>query len=71
MAFKTKPREDQLSFLAECHKCRGELTITNGRVDRHDCRQPQTIYATDEEVAEGQEVRSIILDRLAKAFDNR
>jgi hypothetical protein len=37
MAFKTKPRGEQLSFLTECHRCRADLTISNGRVDRHDC----------------------------------
>ena len=37
----TKPKGDQASFLATCHLCNGELTISNGRVDYHDCRPPQ------------------------------
>jgi len=37
MAFKTKPRGEQLSFLTTCWKCAGELTITNGRPERHEC----------------------------------
>jgi len=37
MNFRTKPRGEQLSFLTECHRCRAELTISNGRPDRHDC----------------------------------
>ena len=35
--FRTKPRDEQLSFLTTCYRCRGELSISNGRVDRHDC----------------------------------
>jgi len=42
MPFRTKPRGEQLSFLTECDRCRGELSITNGRVDRHDC-EPRPI----------------------------
>jgi len=34
----TKPKGDQASFLATCHLCNGELTISNGRVDYHECR---------------------------------
>jgi hypothetical protein len=34
----TKPTGDQASFLATCHLCNGELTITKGRIDYHDCR---------------------------------
>jgi hypothetical protein len=41
--FKTKPRDEQASFLAECFKCRGELTITNGRVEQHHCERPITL----------------------------
>jgi len=37
MNFRTRPRDEQASFLTECVKCRGELSITNGRIDRHDC----------------------------------
>jgi len=42
MAFRTKPRGEQLSFLTECHRCRAELSITNGRPERHDC-EPRPI----------------------------
>lgn len=45
--FKTKPREDQLSFLADCYRCAGELTITNGKPDRHDCREPRPVALAD------------------------
>jgi len=37
MNFRTRPRGEQLSFLTTCWKCRGELSITQGRIDRHDC----------------------------------
>jgi hypothetical protein len=43
----TKPRGEQLSFTTECHRCQGELTISNGRVDRHDCREPQPVTLAD------------------------
>lgn len=43
MNFKTKPRGEQASFLTECVHCRGELTITNGRIDPHYCEQPRTV----------------------------
>lgn len=39
---KTKPRGEQLSFVSECWKCGGELTVSNGRVDRHTC-EPVTL----------------------------
>jgi len=55
MAFRTKPRGEQLSFLTECWKCRGVLSITNGRVGHHDCREPQPIT----------------LEQLRAALDNR
>ena len=43
--FRTKPRAEQLSFIAECFRCHGELTISNGRVDAHTCEraQPKTL----------------------------
>jgi len=46
MAFRTKPRGEQLSFLTECWKCAGELSITNGRPERHDC-EPRPISLAD------------------------
>ena len=51
--FRTKPRGDQLSFATECTRCRGELTISNGRVDRHDCREPQPVTLADIRAALG------------------
>lgn len=45
MAFRTRPRGDQLSFLTECFKCRAEISISNGRVDRHDCEPKPTTLA--------------------------
>ena len=43
----TKPRDDQASFRTDCWKCRGELTVTNGRVDPHDCREPRPVTLAD------------------------
>jgi len=53
MAFKTKPRGDQLSFETDCWKCAGELTITNGRPERHDCREPKPITLAQIQAALG------------------
>lgn len=41
----TKPRDEQASFRTDCWKCRGELTVTNGRLDYHQCedRPPATL----------------------------
>lgn len=38
---KTKARGDWANFATTCHVCRGDLTITNGRQDPHDCREPE------------------------------
>ena len=38
---KTKPRGIHATFQTECVYCRGILTITNARVDHHDCREPE------------------------------
>jgi len=38
---KTKPRGIHASFQTECVYCRGTLTISNGRIDHHDCREPE------------------------------
>jgi len=46
MAFRTKPRGEQLSFITSCWKCAGELAITNGRPERHDC-EPRPISLAD------------------------
>jgi len=40
--FKTKPTGPHAHFVTTCHKCGGEITITNARPDRHDC-EPQPI----------------------------
>lgn len=44
MNFKTKPRGEQASFETSCWKCAGVLTISNGRVDYHQCEdRPHTL----------------------------
>jgi hypothetical protein len=47
MAFRTKPRDEQLSFVTECWRCTGELTVTHGRPEKHDCREPLTLADLD------------------------
>ena len=37
---KTKPRGIHANFTTTC-TCGRELTITNGRVEHHDCREPE------------------------------
>jgi len=44
--FKTKPRGDQASFVTDCH-CGGELTISNGRIDPHQCREQRPVTLAD------------------------
>jgi hypothetical protein len=51
----TKPKGDHAKFQTTCHRCQGELTITNGRVDHHDCREP----------------RPVTLEQIRAALDNR
>ncbi|MDQ5861109.1 MAG: hypothetical protein M3536_02460 [Actinomycetota bacterium] len=34
---KTKPRGIWATFQTECAACQGELTVTNGREEWHDC----------------------------------
>lgn len=46
MAFRTKPRGMWANFDTSCWKCGGDITVTNGRVDRHDC-EPQPITLAD------------------------
>jgi len=48
--FRTKPRGGQLSFLTTCHRCNGELSITNGRPERHEC-EPRPISLADLQAA--------------------
>ena len=38
MAYVPKPKGERANFDTECVKCRGVLTISNGRVDYHECR---------------------------------
>jgi len=47
MAFRTKPRGEQLSFITSCFKCAGDMTISNGRPDPHTCREPKPITLAD------------------------
>lgn len=48
MALRTRPRGDQLSFLTSCHRCAGELSISNGRPERHDCEPQRQLPYLDE-----------------------
>lgn len=34
---KTKPRGIHATFRTDCIHCRGEITVTNGRLDHHQC----------------------------------
>ena len=36
-----KPKGIHATFQSECWKCGDEITVSNGRVDNHDCRPPQ------------------------------
>lgn len=38
LTMKTKPKGIHANFVTSCHACRGDLTISNGRVDPHTCR---------------------------------
>lgn len=69
----TKPRGIHATFAVDCPRCDGEFTVTNGRIDVHNCRisAPMTVYATHEEVAEAQAIRGSILAKLEAAFDGR
>ena len=46
MNFRTRPRGEQLSFLTSCFRCNGELSVSNGRPERHDC-EPQPLTLAD------------------------
>jgi hypothetical protein len=35
---KTKPRGIHANFTTTCHSCRGDLTVSNGRIEHHECR---------------------------------
>jgi len=55
--FRTKPKGIHATFRTDCG-CGGELTVTNGRVDPHQCRI---------EPAE----RPVTLAQIRAALDNR
>lgn len=38
---KTKPKGIHATFATDCPTCGSELTVTNGRIDRHECERPQ------------------------------
>ena len=37
MKFLTKPQGIHATFTTDCVYCRGEITVTNGRADFHQC----------------------------------
>lgn len=53
--FRTKPTGIHATFETCCWKCSGTVTVTNAKVDRHDCTEP----------------RPITLAQLRAALDNR
>jgi hypothetical protein len=70
--FRTKPTGPHANFTTDCERCGGEVSISNGRVDRHACeRQPVEVWADPKETSEWQEIRKGILNRLEAALDNR
>lgn len=42
MAFTTKPKGIHANFRTDC-TCGAELTVTGGRIDRHECERPITL----------------------------
>lgn len=44
---KTKPKGIHATFAVDCPACEGELTITNGRPDLHECRIEHPITLAD------------------------
>lgn len=40
MPMFTKPRGIHATFAVDCPRCDGEFTVTNGRVDFHECESP-------------------------------
>lgn len=41
-AFTNKPKGIHATFRTDC-ECGGELTVSNGRIDRHECERPITL----------------------------
>jgi len=68
--FRTKAKGVWANFTTDCDRCGHELTISNGKVEPHVCRQQLTVWAMHEEVAEGQEFQRATLARLEAALDN-
>lgn len=44
---KTKPRGIYATFATDCHLCGAEVTVSNGRPDRHQCDTPQPVTLAD------------------------
>lgn len=38
---KTKPRGIHANFVTECVKCQDDLTVTNGRIEDHQCEDEE------------------------------
>jgi len=55
---KTKPKGIHATFASECFKCADVITVTNGRIDPHQCR----IELTE---------RPVTLAQIRAALDNR
>ena len=45
--FRTKPQGVWATFRTDCHRCKGEVTVSHGRVDPHDCREPRPVTLAD------------------------
>jgi len=75
VAFRTKPRGEQLSFVTSCWKCAAELSITNGRVDRHDCEPRNYMGAFQDALGDYYDSGAIgkppTLADITAALDNR
>jgi hypothetical protein len=47
-AFTTKPKGIHANFTTDCSTCGAELTVTGGRIDRHECERPQRPKTLDD-----------------------
>lgn len=45
--FKTKPQGVWANFRTDCHRCKGEVTVSHGRVDPHDCQPDRPVTLAD------------------------
>ncbi len=59
---KTKPRGIHATFTTDC-QCGSELTVTNGRIDPHECHPIRGTFVSDEDMAD---FAGILDDRLAQ-----